>query len=128
MGSEQASEAPAALVVEDEALLLMLVAETLRDAGYVVYEAGDGVAALSHLQNRPEIALMISDIRMPGMNGYEVTEAAISLRPDLRVLLMTGYTQEAIPKSISEAGIEILHKPFDVDQVPLMANRILNRH
>ena len=70
---------------------------------------------------------MITDIRMPGMNGYQVTDAAMALRPNLRVLLMTGYTEGAIPKSITDAGIQVLHKPFDVDQVPRLANKILNR-
>jgi CheY-like chemotaxis protein len=127
METNVSSPAPSALIVEDEALLLMLVAETLRDAGYTVYEAANGPVALSLLEVHTEIALMISDIRMPGMNGYQVTEAAMALRPDLRVVLMTGYTPEAVPKSISNTGVEILHKPFNVNQLPLLANRILDR-
>jgi CheY-like chemotaxis protein len=123
--SPNETPAPRALVVEDEAVLLMLVAETLRDAGYVVHEAASGPAALDLLQTYPEMDLMITDIRMPGMSGYEVTNAAMALRPALKILLMTGYTEDAIPKNILDAGIRVLRKPFDMDQVPLLANKIL---
>ena len=118
---------PSALIVEDEAILLMLVAETLRDAGYQVYEAGNGIAAVNILQAHPEIDIMISDIRMPGMNGYEVTNAALALRPSLKVVLMTGYTEEAIPQNIANAGIRILRKPFDIEQIPALAKSVLSR-
>ncbi len=116
-----------ALIVEDEAILLMLVAETFRDAGYQVYEAGNGIAAVEILETHPEIDIMISDIRMPGMNGYEVTNAALALRPTLKVVLMTGYTEEQIPQNIANAGISILRKPFDIEQIPLLASNILGR-
>lgn len=116
-----------ALIVEDEAILLMLVAETFRDAGYQVYEAGNGIAAVEILETHPEIDIMISDIRMPGMNGYEVTNAALALRPTLKVVLMTGYTEEQIPQNIANAGISILRKPFEIEQIPLLASNILGR-
>lgn len=116
-----------ALIVEDEAILLMLVAETFRDAGYQVYEAGNGIAAVEILETHPEIDIMISDIRMPGMNGYEVTNAALALRPTLKIVLMTGYTEEQIPQNIANAGISILRKPFDIEQIPLLASNILGR-
>jgi CheY-like chemotaxis protein len=119
---------PSALIVEDEAILLMLVAETLRDAGYQVYEAGDGMAAVHILETHPEIDIMISDIRMPGMSGYEVTRAALTLRPGLKVVLMTGYTEEAIPQNIANAGIRVLRKPFDIEQLPQLAKSVLDRH
>jgi CheY-like chemotaxis protein len=111
--------------VEDEALLLMLFAESLRDGGFVVHEAVDGQAALSLLQSNPDIDLMLTDIRMPGMNGFQLTDAAIALKPDLKVLLMTGYSEEAIPKKLADAGIQILRKPFDTDRLPDMASAIL---
>lgn len=113
------------LVVEDEVLLLMLVAETLRDAGFAVHEAGDGETALSILRNTPEIAALVTDIRMPGMNGFELTAAARAMNPGLKVLLMTGYSREDLPQSIADVGIDLLRKPFDVDDVPNLVNRLL---
>jgi len=125
--SPDTATTPSALIVEDEAILLMLVAETLRDAGYQVYEARDGNAAVDILQAHSEIDIMISDIRMPGMNGYEVTNTALALRPGLKVVLMTGYTEEAIPQNIANAGIRMLYKPFDIEQIPLLAKSVLGQ-
>ena len=106
----------------------MLVAVTLRDAGYQVYEAGNGDAAIQILKAHPDIDIMISDIRMPGMNGYEVAGAALTMRPELKVVLMTGYTEESVPPHIANAGVRVLRKPFDVEQLPLLAKTILNPH
>jgi DNA-binding NtrC family response regulator len=61
------------------------------------------------------------------MNGYQLVDAGLALRPNLKVLLMTGYAQDPIPKRISEAGIQVLYKPFDFDKLPGFANEILER-
>ena len=119
---------PSLLVVEDEALLLMLVAESLRDSGFTVHEAGEAQSALSILQTHPDIGMMLTDIRMPGMNGIQLTEAAVTMRPDLKVLLMTGYSEEAVPKNLSDAGIQVLRKPFDTDRLPEIAKSVLGVH
>ena len=115
------------LVVEDEPALLMVVSETLRDAGYVVWEAGDGEAALRIIKTHPDIELLITDVKMPGMNGYQLADAGLALRPELKVMLMTGYAQDPVPKEIAQAGIQVLHKPFDFDKLPDFANRVLER-
>ena len=115
------------LVVEDEPALLMVVSETLRDAGYVVWEAGDGEAALRIIKTHPDIDLLITDVKMPGMNGYQLADAGLALRPELKVMLMTGYAQDPVPKEIAQAGIRVLHKPFDFDKLPDFANRVLER-
>jgi DNA-binding NtrC family response regulator len=62
---------------------------------------------------------------MPGMNGYQVAEAGMALRPNLKILLMTGYAQGPLPKKIAEAGIQVLYKPFDFDTLPTLADHIL---
>jgi CheY-like chemotaxis protein len=125
IAKEKPNDSPAILVVEDEPLLLMIVSETLRDAGYAVLEAGDGESALRIIEAEPEIDLLISDVKMPGLNGYQLVEASLTLRPDLKVLLMTGYAQEPIPKRMTQAGIRVLHKPFDFDKLPDFAHEIL---
>ena len=119
--------APSVLIVEDEPLLLMLAAETMRDAGYAVFEAGEGKAALSILEKNPAIDLLLSDIRMPGMSGYQLAEAGLALRPDLKVLFMTGYTQDPVPRQMTAAGVRVLYKPFNIDRLPAVAGEVLNR-
>jgi CheY-like chemotaxis protein len=123
--NEAPAHRPTVLVVEDEVMLLMVVAETLRDAGYNVWEASNGELAVDILKSRPDIELLISDIKMPGMNGYQVADFGLSLRPDLKVLLMTGYAQDPLPQKIRELGIQVLRKPFDFDQLPGLAETIL---
>ena len=117
--------APAVLIVEDEPLLLMLAAETMRDAGYSVFEAGEGKSALSILEGNPDIDLLLSDIKMPGMNGYQLAEAGLAMRPDLKVLLMTGYAQDPVPRRMADAGVRVLYKPFDIDRLPQVAGEVL---
>lgn len=119
------ADSPAILVVEDEVMLLMVVAETLRDAGFTVLEASNGTMALQALKERPEIALMISDIKMPGMSGYEVAQEGLTMRPELKVVLMTGYTQDPMPARFAEANVQVLHKPFNFDLLPELAKGIL---
>jgi CheY-like chemotaxis protein len=119
--------APHVLVVDDEPLLLMVVAETLRDAGYNVIEAGTSDMAVELLKEHSDIDLLISDIKMPGLSGYQVVDFGRSLRPDLKVLLMTGYAQEPVPRRMSESGVQVLHKPFDFDTLPDLVKQILGR-
>lgn|SRR5512146_2931985 len=113
------------LIVEDEPMLLLVAAETMRDAGYDVFEAGEGQSALKILQSNPDIDLLLSDIKMPGMSGYQLAEAGLALKPRLKVLLMTGYAQDPIPRRMVDAGVRVLYKPFDIDRLPMLAGEIL---
>jgi len=106
-------------------MLLIVVAETLRDAGYNVWEASSGEEAVKVLKQNTDIDLLITDIKMPGINGYQVADFGLEQRPNLKVLFMTGYAQDPLPKKLSELGIQVLHKPFDFDQLPSLANEIL---
>ena len=76
MGSAQ-TENHTVLIAEDEAMLRIVAVETLKDDGFTVYEAGDGVSALEILRGHPEIELLISDIKMPRLGGYELAEGAL---------------------------------------------------
>jgi len=118
---------PTIVVVDDEPLLLMIVAETLRDAGYNVREAGTSDLAVSILNEPGPVDLLISDIKMPGLNGYQVVDLGMSVRPKLRVLLMTGYAQDPLPKRMADAGVQVLHKPFDFDTLPQVVRHILDK-
>ena len=109
------------LVAEDEAMLRVLAVEMLQDAGFQVLEAGDGVEALEMLKATPDIALLVSDIKMPRMDGYALVEAGLAFRPDLKVLLMTGYAQEPPPQVLKAREIQILHKPFNLERLCALA-------
>jgi DNA-binding NtrC family response regulator len=109
------NDARTILVVEDEALLRLVVVEILQEAGFTVLQAPDGTQGCAILRSETDVDLLISDIKMPGMNGYDVAQAGLSVRPKLRVMLMTGYAQEPLPDSMRDAGIEVIHKPFDFD-------------
>ncbi|HEV7487558.1 MAG TPA: response regulator [Thermoanaerobaculia bacterium] len=109
-----ASEKPfTVLLAEDEAMLRVVVRETLRRAGYVVIEAPDGTTGLEILQSDQPIDVLLTDVRMPGLNGYQLAEASLTLRPAMGVMLMTGYADEAIPDAIRDASIPVIRKPFN---------------
>ena len=109
------------LVAEDEAMLRVIAVEMLEDAGFQVFEAGDGAEALELLKAHPQIALLVSDIKMPRMDGYALVEAGLAFRPDLKVLLMTGYAQSPPPQVMKARDIQILHKPFNLERLCVLA-------
>ena len=115
------------LVVEDEPLVRMVVVETLRDAGYEVLEAGDGMEALEVLRKSP-VDLMMTDIQMPRMNGYQLVEAAMTRWPGMKILLVTGYARDSVPDAVTRAALHTLHKPFDVDRLPVLISGVLEKH
>jgi two-component system cell cycle sensor histidine kinase/response regulator CckA len=101
------------LLVEDELLLRMSVARGLERQGWRVRQAADGAAALLRLQTeRP--AVLVSDIRMPGMDGIGLTEAARDLHPGLPVLLTSGFADEAARVAVPGLGVGFLPKPYTV--------------
>ena len=103
------------LVVEDEAIVRLLVVETLRSCGHSVLEAADGQAALDMVQECPDLDLIVSDIRLPKMDGFSVARRARQLRPGLRLLFLTGYVRSELPSELSPAII--MRKPFDPDNL-----------
>lgn len=121
------SSKPSVLVVDDDFLVRMLAVETLRDCGYEVREAEDGDVALEVLRAEKDVDLLITDVKMPRMNGYQLAQSAMALRPKMKILLMTGYAQEAVPVNISQAGVDVLYKPFDIDRLSERAKELLAR-
>ena len=80
------------LVVEDEPLIRMGLADTCENAGFVVIEAGDGVDALAILNRDPDLRLVLTDVDMPRMDGLELSRTIAREFPDVRVVLMSGMT------------------------------------
>ena len=120
-----ASDRPRVLIAEDETLLRMVAVEFLEEAGCAVIEAADGEQALECLKQNPDIKLLVSDIRMPRINGYQLVEQGLALRPNLKVLLMTGYTQDPVPEHLTSRGVVIIYKPFDEDRVVAMVRGMI---
>ncbi|WP_051001755.1 ATP-binding protein [Herbaspirillum sp. YR522] len=105
------------LVVDDEAPIRMLVAEVLSDAGYVAIEASDGPSALRIIQSKARIDLLITDVGLPGgINGRQLADASRAVRPELKILFVTGYAENAaVGNGHLEPGMQVLTKPFKMD-------------
>lgn len=115
------TDKPVLLLAEDEVMLRVLATEMLEEAGFHVFEAADGVEGLELLKSHPEISLLVSDIKMPRMDGYTLAEAGLALKPDLKILLMTGYAQSPPPELLKQAEVQILHKPFNLERLCALA-------
>jgi CheY-like chemotaxis protein len=109
---------PHILLVEDEAFLRELVMEGLQEAGFSVVEACDGNAGVQALQSDLRIDVLLSDIKLPDIDGYQVAEAARSLRPDVKVILMTGYAPSPLPPTLRSVVYRVLQKPFSLETLP----------
>ena len=108
------------LVIEDETVVRDLVVEVLQDLGYQTIEAADGPSGLKVLQSAARIDLLITDIGLPGLNGRQVVDAARQQRPELKVLFMTGYAENAtIANGFLEPGMQMITKPFAIDALML---------
>lgn len=115
--AEQREVAPAEasiLVVEDEKGLREVIAAQLKSTGYQVYTAEDGPAALQFIDEFPaSLNLILSDINMPGMSGFEMVEQAKLMQPEVAVLFMTGNPQEGEQARRALSKYRLLKKPFD---------------
>lgn len=102
------------LVVDDETDLTEIARETLGNLGYKVLVAENGAQALAHLQNNSHVALMFSDVVMPGgMNGFQLAEQAHQLKPELKILLTSGFTSKAaISNGQMKFKANFLTKPY----------------
>ena len=114
---ETPGEGEFVMVIEDEPTIRMLIAEVLTDGGYSVVEATDGPAGLRILQSTARIDLLVTDVGLPGgMNGRQVADAARASRPDLQVLFITGYAENAVVGNGQlEKGMHVLVKPFEME-------------
>lgn len=101
-----------ALVVEDQPDVRLQLVETLSELGCDVIEAADGAAGLAMVESPEPFDLLITDIGLPGVSGLQIIQAARVKRPDLRILLITGYAGKATETLRLSQNIELLRKPF----------------
>lgn len=98
------------LVAEDDEVLRTLLQIALESCGYTVMASASGPAALELAERHAEpIALLVSDVTMPGMEGPELARRLAAVRPGLRVLLLSGYS---LDPALLDAGVDFLQKPF----------------
>jgi CheY-like chemotaxis protein len=104
-------------VVDDEPAVRAVVADVLGELGYEVLEAADGPAGLDILRSGERVDLLISDVGLPkGMNGRQLADAARVDRPELKVLFITGYAENAVVGNGQlDPGMHVLTKPFALD-------------
>jgi two-component system cell cycle sensor histidine kinase/response regulator CckA len=105
---------PLVVLVEDEELIRRLLVRVLENAEYEVLVAANGDAALRLMEKRAgELALLLTDLVMPGMNGLELARAARELQPDLPVLCMSGYSEETLrDRGGDDDEVDFIEKPF----------------
>jgi PAS domain S-box-containing protein len=118
-GTEETSPGPATgretiLLVEDEEDVRALAREVLERQGYTMLEAADGVQALQRYESEGDrIDLILTDVVMPRMSGRELVDRVQLTRPTMRVLYMSGYTEDAIVRhGVLESSMRLLSKPF----------------
>ena len=115
------------LLIEDEATIRDVLGEELQRAGYQVISCTRGVEGVEILQSDCRIDLLLSDVGLPGgLNGRQVADAGRVTRPDLKVLFITGYAENAaIGNGLLAAGMEVITKPFDVADLLTKVRTIL---
>lgn len=116
------------LLTEDEEVVRKLACQVLRIYGYHVLEAADGTAALLICESYPApIHLLITDVIMPGLSGPDLANRLTELRPEVKVLYMSGYTDSAIVhQGILEEGANFIQKPFSTDVLAIKVREILD--
>ena len=123
-----AQEGESVLIVDDEPSVRAVVVEVMKELGYRTTEAGDGVAALTALGSAGRVDLLITDVGLPGgMNGRQLADAARVARPELKVMFITGYAENAVfGHGHLENGMEMLSKPFDVDALARRSKALID--
>ena len=115
---------PQVLVAEDDGPLRAIIAEMLTDRGVSVMQAVDGVEASEMLKDNIGISLLLSDVKMPRMDGYALVEEALMRNIELKVLMMTAHPGDLPPPAVLKAReIRTLVKPFDMDR---MCDQVIN--
>ena len=125
----RAGQGETVLIVDDEPTVRLLVTEVLEDLGYTAIEAADGATGLKVLQSDVRIDLLVTDVGLPGgMNGRQVADAARVTRPDLKVLFITGYAENAVlGNGHLEPGMEVLTKPFVMEALASRIKTLIGR-
>jgi two-component system, cell cycle sensor histidine kinase and response regulator CckA len=113
------------LLVEDDRLVRGVVREIIAEHGYEVLEAASLSEALNHCASNPDIALLLTDVVMPLVNGREVAGRVTALRPGVRVIFMSGYSEAVVRDGVLEEGVNFIQKPFTTEALLLKLREVL---
>jgi CheY-like chemotaxis protein len=126
--AHRAADGEVVLVVEDEHVVRGLIVDVLGDLGYHAIEASDGPTGLDVLKSSRRIDLLVTDIGLPGLNGRQIADAARVTRPNLKILFMTGYAENAAtPHGFLEPGMEMITKPFAMEALASRLRGMIDR-
>ncbi len=116
------------MVVEDDARLRRIARQLLEEYGYAVVSCEDGLEALRRLESYDDpVHLILTDVIMPHMGGRELVERVQELRPWIKVLFMSGYTDdEVLDRRIATGGVSFLQKPFTAEFLALAVRNVLD--
>ncbi|UZE21242.1 response regulator [Pseudomonas sp. B21-056] len=116
------------LVVEDDPSIMMVLSAYLSGAGYRVLQAENGAKAFEILASKPHLDMIITDFRLQGgISGVQIAEPAVKLRPELKVIFISGYAQEVRDTdSPITRRAPILDKPFDLDELQSIMRTMLS--
>jgi PAS domain S-box-containing protein len=115
------------LVVEDDEDVRGYIVNAIRHLGYDVLEASEATDALAILKGRPDIELLFTDVGLPGMNGRELADAALSGQPHLKVVFTSGYARTAIANlGLLNRGVHLLPKPFRIETLARLLRSVLH--
>jgi PAS domain S-box-containing protein len=117
------------LLVEDEPNLRYLARQYLEKQGYRVIEAADGAVAVQiAVAHEGVIHLLLTDVIMPGMNGRELAQRISEIRPNVKILYMSGYTENVIGQNGTlDAGVRLLQKPFNLRDLKSVVREVLDK-
>jgi CheY-like chemotaxis protein len=115
------------LLVDDDEVVRNTVSSMLEELGYCVLNAENGEEALATLQREADVALLFTDVVMPGMGGRQLAERAVQVRPNLGVLYTSGYTENAIVHNGRlDTCVELPSKPYNREQLAAKFRRVLD--
>src|ERR1700689_625286 len=120
-------QSPKVLVVDDEPEVRKLVAAMLVRNGYRVVSADSGENAIRLFKNNPDTDLLLTDVVAPGMSGPMIADQIASLKPDIKVLFMSGYDgTQVVQRYVIEKGYSLLTKPFTMEQLESKVRAVLS--
>src|SRR5260221_13064692 len=111
------------LIADDDRVVNYVIQEWVLDAGYSSYMAENAYQALGTLRSKSDIGVLVTDIRMPVMDGNELIREALKIRPDLGVIIMTGYADQIE----TPENCPVLHKPFQPSELMDALARVCER-
>src|SRR5580658_11128245 len=120
-------QSPKVLVVDDEPEVRKLVAAMLTRSGYRVVSADTGENAIRLFRNNPDTDLLLTDVVAPGMSGPMIADQIAALKPDIKVLFMSGYDgTQVVRRYVVEKGYSLLTKPFSMEQLESKVKLVLS--